>query len=45
MATIAPIAMAAIGGTAGPGMVYKGLVTKKMMNTINAVPNASMKQA
>jgi hypothetical protein len=42
---MAPIARATIGGTAGPGMGYSGLVTIKMINTRKAVPNASMNKA
>jgi hypothetical protein len=42
---MAPIARATIGGTAGPGMGYSGLVTIKMINMRKAVPNASMNKA
>jgi hypothetical protein len=42
---MAPIARATIGGTAGPGMGYSGLVTIKMINRRKAVPNASMNKA
>lgn len=44
-ATMDPKARATIGGTIVSGMVYFELVTMKIMNTTNPVPNASIAYA
>jgi len=45
MTIIEPIAIPTMGAIAPEGTLFLGLVTAKMQNVKNAVPNASMKKA